>query len=285
MKQIPMILLLILSIISCGTTQLELYEEIDKSPSISSYGRFANNTTDKYLKDKADKDAYKLAEKENTARSYNEYLEYFKNGNFAQYANNKLIELEMNNDYKSMFDAYQNAVSQNTLQSYISFLKNYSGYDTYEALELYKNSYSSIFDLSTKDDIAKLKKDLKSKKWDITLLNSEIDFKPVWENENKDQKDTLIDFLYFLYQNPACINITHTYNQSIRLLTIKIQFDVETIEVSFRNDSGTLIPRKHKSRNYEKFDQDACIEIWGLYIKNKKQVYESILRKHDLKNL
>lgn len=282
MKLTHVISLSIVFIVSCGSSQLETYHGINKSPSISAYGDFANNTTDESLKKKADLEAYKLAEKENNEQSYNEYLKYFQNGIYAQYANNKLNELKMSKEYRAMVDSYNNAVTENTLQSYIAFLQNYSGFDTYEAIEFYSNAYSSIYYFATKDEIRKLQKSLLLKKWDAKLLETEIEFKPIWENEDKNKKERLIDFLYYVYQNPSFVNISHSYNSNSRLLTIKIKFDIETVEIIFRKDAKSLVPRKHTIRNTEKFDQDACIEILGLYENNRQLVHESIRRKYHL---
>ncbi len=112
MKQIAIIILSTTLIISCGTSQLERYQEINNSPSISAYGEFAQNTSDESLKYKADREAYKLAEKENNEQSYKEYLKYFPKGSFAQFANNQLNELDLNKEYQSMLDAYKTAVRE-----------------------------------------------------------------------------------------------------------------------------------------------------------------------------
>ena len=78
------------------------------------------------------------------------------------------------------------------------------------------------------------------------------------------------------------VNISPSYNPNSRLLTIKIKFDIETVEIIFRKDAKSLVPRKHTIRNTEKFDQDACIEILGLYENNRQLVHESIRRKYHL---
>lgn len=285
-----LIIILVIFTISCVSTQSDQsqYDDLQSKSSINLYGEFAQRTESEQLKKRAERDAYELAKSNNDHESYNEFIHYFPNGTYAQYVRNSLIDLDRNLEYQAMVDAYNNAKSENALKSYVDFLKKYPGDDEFsgafiykiEAMEFYNDVYNQIYNLSVHREVQQLQRQLISKKWDSKLLNTEIDYRPVWESSNNEK---LIDFLYVLHQSPAFVKITHKFNSTSNLLTLDIALDVEKIEIIFRLQGEELVPRKYTERYIEQFDQNACIEIWGFHFKNKKEKHDAVFRKHGLK--
>lgn len=289
MKKIyNLVILIFLFTLSCATTHSDQdqYNELKSKSSIGLYGEFAQKTENEQLKNRAESDAYQIAKSKNDYDGYNEFIKYFPNGTYTQYAKNALIDLNRKSEYNAMVDAYNHARSENTLQSYVNFLKEYPGHDEIsggfnyriEAMEFYNEVYSQVYNLSIHNEVQQLQRQLISKKWNSKLLNADIDYRPVWESNKKER---LIDFLYVLHQNSAFVNITHKFDSN--LLTLDIKLDVERIEIIFRLQEGKLIPRKYTARYLEQFDQNACVEIWGFHFKNKQEKHDAVFRKLGIK--
>ena len=93
MKNILLILIPVTLIISCVTSPNKdevQYEEVKKINTISAYGEFSKTIKNIDLQKRADAAAFRLAQKNDTLESYNEYLSYFENGKYKNHAKDKL---------------------------------------------------------------------------------------------------------------------------------------------------------------------------------------------------